>query len=671
MTEKVVCIIQARLGSRRFPEKVISNLGNTTVIETVISRVMRASSVDHVVVAVPVDDIRGLLQQTVLKTKASLFGGSELDVQHRFIEAAQAFGASHIVRITADCPLVDWKLLDQVVATLIDGEFEYVSNISPPSFPDGLDVEAFTLPALLEARDLALDPRDFEHVTVSLRESGRFKTANISSETDLSPLRWTIDYESDLDEISSTLPEGFMEMNHGDLIREGFQGVTVSARERNEGSLMSQGQKTWSRAKELIPGGSMLLSKNPEMFLPEFWPSYYSKAKGIDVWDLDGNQFADFATMSVGACSLGYGSESVDLAVKKAVDDGVMSSLNSPAEVQLAEKLIQLHPWADMARFARSGGEANAIAVRIARTFTGKEKVAICGYHGWHDWYLAANLDANSNLDGHLLPGLAPAGVPRALLGTSVPFEYNDIESLEKMLRTGEFAAVQMEVSRNFGPQAGFLERVREICSEYKVVLIFDECTSGFRETFGGLHLKFGVSPDVAMFGKALGNGYAITAVVGREAVMQAAQESFISSTFWTERLGPVAALATLEEMERQRSWETLTSVGYKVKEIWRQVFSEAGLDARIGGLDALPTLALDVPWWPVLRTLLIQEMLERGFLTTSGFYASTAHTLSKLEAYEGALRDVVGNFGQLSTEEEALSLLRGRPARLGFKRLN
>lgn len=431
------------------------------------------------------------------------------------------------------------------------------------------------------------------------------------------------------------------------------------------------GRTLWGKAKGLIPGGSMLLSKRSEQFLPDQWPSYYSKAKGIEVWDLNGKSFLDFSTMSVGACSLGYGVENIDSAVKSAVDEGVMSSLNSPAEVFLAEELVRLHEWSDMVRFARSGGEANAIAVRIARSHTQKDKVAICGYHGWHDWYLAANLDSDSNLDGHLLPGLSPIGVPRALAGSTIPFAFNDADSLEDLLMSGDFAAVQMEVTRNWGPEPGFLDRVRKLCNKYGAVLIFDECTSGFRETFGGLHLRFGVQPDIAMFGKALGNGFAISAVIGRQEIMQAAQMSFISSTFWTERLGPVAALATLKEMEKLRSWETLPAVGREIKEVWKRSFEKAGFDVLISGLDALPTFHFRTADWGIIRTFFTQEMLKRGYLASANFYPSVAHTPESLKDYESAVGEVVELLMSNNSKAALLDLLDGPVAHDGFKRLN
>lgn len=667
----VLAIIQARMESSRFPGKVVEDFDGEPLIVNMYNRASKATMIDKTVVAVPYANKDSRLHEVLQSKGIPVFFGEPHDVQMRFIACATAYKAQTVVRLTADCPLIDWAVIDDVVAMHKASGSDYTSNTLPPTFPDGLDVEAFELDALVRSRSSGPSVRAIEHVTIDLRENDNFFRSNLLSPTDFSSLRWTIDYPSDLREILQTLPVAHRDMGWLDLVTKGFAGASNTNKVRNEGLLKSSGQKVWQRAKKAIPGGSMLLSKRPEMFLPEQWPSYYSKAKGVEVTDLDGNTYIDFSTMSVGACSLGYGNPKVDAAVCNAVSEGVMSSLNSPAEVDLAERLISLHPWSEMARFARSGGEANAIAVRIARAHTGKDKVAICGYHGWHDWYLSANLGYESNLDGHLLPGLSPAGVPRGLVGTSATFDYNDTSKLELLLRTGEFAAVQMEVSRNFGPREGFLEEVRRLCSKYGAILIFDECTSGFRETLGGLHLKFGVDPDLAMFGKALGNGYAIAAVIGRGEVMEAAQDTFISSTFWTERLGPVAALATISEMTRQKSWELLPEQGRKVKAIWRTAFEGKGIAIATSGIDALPAFRIEIEHWPVLRTLFIQEMLKRGFLTTSGFYSSTAHLDSHNAAYREALDEVSQIISKSLKPEVALSKLNGPVAHSGFARLN
>ena len=197
-----------------------------------------------------------------------------------------------------------------------------------------------------------------------------------------------------------------------------------------------RGWELFSEACRLIPGGTQLLSKRPSLFLPGGWPSYFSKASGVEVTDLEGTTYVDMSMMGIGACVLGYADPDVDRAVKAAIDKGVASTLNAPEEVELARLLIDLHPWARMARYSRGGGEAMAMAVRIARAHTGRDKIAFCGYHGWADWYLAANLAEDAALDAHLLPGLEPRGVPRGLQGTALPFHYNQIDQLKAIVGT-------------------------------------------------------------------------------------------------------------------------------------------------------------------------------------------------------------------------------------------
>lgn len=433
----------------------------------------------------------------------------------------------------------------------------------------------------------------------------------------------------------------------------------------------NKGTELYKKAKTLIPGGTMLLSKRPEMFLPEHWPSYFSKSKGCSVWDLDGREFKDVTIMSVGTNILGYGHSEVDAAVIQAIHNGNMSTLNCPEEVYLAERLIELHPWADMVRFARSGGEANAIAIRIARAASGKDNVAICGYHGWHDWYLSANLNDRENLSGHLLPGLEATGVPGHLKNTVFPFNYNDYQGLENLVNMNNIGIIKMEVSRNIDPEDGFLNKIRKLADDKNIVLIFDECTSGFRQTFGGLHKLYGVEPDIAMFGKALGNGYAITAVIGRRSVMEAAQKTFISSTFWTERIGPAAALKTLEVMEREKSWITITESGRLIAENWKRMAVKYDLSIKITGLPALISFSFDSKNALAYKTLITQEMLKKGYLATTTFYVSTAHTKEVLEDYFMALEEVFELIQKCERGVDVHKLLEGLVCHSGFKRLN
>jgi glutamate-1-semialdehyde 2,1-aminomutase len=435
---------------------------------------------------------------------------------------------------------------------------------------------------------------------------------------------------------------------------------------------MNTGQNLYKKAKSLIPGGTMLLSKRPEMFLPDLWPSYFSKAKGCEVWDLDGNKFFDMSIMGIGTNTLGYGHADVDNAVLKTVKAGNMSTLNCPEEVYLAEKLVEINPWADMVRFARSGGEANSIAIRIARAASGRDKVAICGYHGWHDWYLSANHNGGDDLSSHLLGGLSPNGVPKNLKNTVYPFNYNNFEELLSILDTNEIGVIKMEVVRNFAPEDNFLHKVRKLATDRNIVLIFDECTSGFRETFGGIYQKYGVEPDMAMYGKTIGNGYALTAVVGKKEVMEAAQNTFISSTFWTERIGPTAALATLKVMEEVKSWEIITAIGNKMRQGWQQLADEHNLSITISGIPSLSTYIFNSGKALEYKTFIAQEMLAKGYLASTNFYASTAHNEENLKLYFEALNDVYSIISDCEKgTKNIVELLKGPVCHGGFKRLN
>lgn len=422
----------------------------------------------------------------------------------------------------------------------------------------------------------------------------------------------------------------------------------------------------------MIPGGTSLLSKRPEQFLPENWPAYYSKSKGCRVWDLDGKEYIDCSMMGIGTNTLGYANEAVDEAVMKVVKDGNLTTLNCPEEVYLAEKLLSMEPWAGGVRYTRGGGEANSMCVRIARAYTGRDKVAICGYHGWHDWYVSVNLGDSDALAGHLLPGIPTGGVPRELRGTTIPFHYNNFEELLDIVnKNSDLAAVKMEVCRNFGPENNFLEKVRNLCTERGIVLIFDECTSGFRETFGGLFHKYGVIPDMTIYSKTMANGYALAAVLGKKEIMDAAQGSWISSTFWTERIGPTAALAALKEMERVKSWETITKMGLDNKKRWQALADKYGLEIEQWGIPALAGYTFKSKNHLAYKTFITQEMLKQGYLAGNSMYPSIAHTQDIIDDYFEKLDKIFAQIRDFEDGKDVMKVLDGPICQSGFKRLN
>jgi glutamate-1-semialdehyde 2,1-aminomutase len=427
------------------------------------------------------------------------------------------------------------------------------------------------------------------------------------------------------------------------------------------------------RAQKLIPGMNQLLSKRPDMFSSGVWPGYFSKAKGVNVWDLDGNKYVDMSIGGIGANILGYADPDVDMAVQEAIANGTSCSLNCPEEVELAELLCELHPWAEMVRYARTGGEAMVIAARIARAHTGKDKIAFCGDHGMHDWYLAANLGTENALGEHLISGLNPAGVPMGLKGTALPFRYNHLHELESIVASNknELAAIIMEPIRNEEPQPGFLEGVRRLADEAKAVFIIDEISAGFRLNTGGAHLVIGnVRPDIAVFSKALGNGYPIAAVIGKASVMQAAQKTFVSSTMWTERIGPTAAIAMIRKHKKVDAGKHLVHLGEQIQSGWKELADKHGLAIEIGGMKPMSHFAFTHDKAQSMKAYFIQLMLEQGFLASNLYYAMYAHTENHVRSYLEAADKSFEEIARSIEHNDIDKKLIGKPSSVGFKRL-
>ncbi|MFC1585958.1 aminotransferase class III-fold pyridoxal phosphate-dependent enzyme [Fibrobacterota bacterium] len=427
------------------------------------------------------------------------------------------------------------------------------------------------------------------------------------------------------------------------------------------------------RAKERIPGMTQLLSKRPDMFSLGVWPGYYSRAQGAEVWDLDGNRYIDMSISGIGANVLGYADPDVDEAVSTVLKNGTSCSLNCPEEVELADLLCELHPWADMVRYARTGGEAMAISVRIARAYTGREKVAFCGYHGWHDWYLAANLGTENALGEHLITGLNPAGVPQSLTGTAFPFRYNHLDEVEKIVSDhgSELAAIIMEPIRNYEPEPGFIEGIRSLADKTGAVFIVDEISAGLRYNTGGAHMVlFKAMPDIAVFSKAMGNGYPIAAILGTASVMQAAQNTFISSTNWTERIGPSAALAVLKKHKQLDVGKRLVALGEKVQKGWNDIGKKHELKIHVGGMKPMSHFSFDAKEAQEMKAYFVQLMLEKGFLASGSYYAMYAHSEEHISLYLEAMDEVFAEISKSEKEGSLSKKLRGQPASTGFQRL-
>ena len=677
MKKKNLAIIQARITSKRFPEKVLKNVGNEIILERIYKNVLKSKKIDKVVVSIPNNRKNLKLKKFLILKNFNFFCGSENDVLSRFYNTAKRFKANTIVRITADCPFTDHKIIDQMLEIFANSNVDILSNVIKPTFPDGLDIEVFNFKSLKIANNFAKSLYDREHVTSYMYKKKFFIKKNFEYKSNYSNLRFTIDEKKDL---------ALMNQIINKIKSKKFDWKSLIKTVKNDKDLMKRAQffkkkkykkldtgpELWNRALGLIPGGNMLKSKNPDLFLPNKWPTYFSKTSGCVVWDLDNKKYYDISLMGVGTNILGYSNKKIDNAVHKVIDQGNISTLNCPEEVELAKKLTEMHEWSDMAKFCRTGGEANAVAVRLARAYTGREKVAICGYHGWHDWYLASNLKNKKNLDSHLYQNLKIKGVPKSLKSSAFPFNFNSLKEIKKIISQNNLAAIVMEVSRNFRPNINFLKEIRKLSQKKNIVLIFDECTSGFRETYGGLHKKYKINPDLAIFGKALGNGYAITSIIGKKNIMRFANETFVSSTFWTERIGYVAALKTLEVMKNEKSWKIITNTGLKIRDKWKKIAKKNKLKIKIYGLPSLSRFEIKSENWIKYKTYITQEMLKSGFLASDTIYFSIAHTDQILKKYLIKLESIFAVIGKCEKSIENIdNLIENKVSKLNMKRMN
>jgi len=692
----IAAIIQARTGSNRLPNKVLMEVKGKPLLWYVINRLKKSTQIEDIIVATSTKKGDSAIKNLCDEWQINCFQGSEDDVLDRYYKAATEYNLDTIVRITADCPLIDFRVVDESVKLFFSNNYHYVSNSIKPSFPDGIDVAVLSYSALKKAWEETSLKSDREHVVPYIHFNSTyfgkdiFKSASYEYESNFSHIRLCVDEKEDFEVVKFLIENSdpdtpwlgyvslltknpdIMEKNSIYSRDEGYAKSLIEDKWDNTTSNMSNCMKMQTRAKKRIPGMTQILSKRPDQFSLGVWPAYFSKAKGSYVWDLDGNKYLDMSIGGIGANVLGYADPDVDAAVSSIIRMGTSSSLNCPEEIELADTLCEIHPWADKVRYARTGGESMAVAVRIARACTGKDKIAFCGYHGWHDWYLSANLKDDNALQGHLLPGLSPIGVPRALAGTALPFHYNNIEELQDIVNknSNELAAIVMEPIRNIKPEPGFLESVREIADKSGCVLIIDEISAAFRMNSGGAHLLYDFEPDIAVFAKALGNGYPIGAIIGKNEIMEAAQSSFISSSNWTERIGPTAALATIAKFQEFNVGKHLVDLGTRIQSGWDQCARENKLNIQTGGIKPLSHFVFQHEKALEMKALFVQLMLEKGFLASNIYYAMYTHSDSHVDIYLEAVNDSFHEIRNAKNQGNIHELLKGKPSVSGFKRL-
>lgn len=652
----ILAIIQARMGSTRLSGKVLKEISGKPMLWHVYNRVSQAKLVDKVVVATSVSDSDDEIENYCRREEIDFFRGSEADVLDRFYQTAKQFQPDTVVRITADCPLIDAGVIDQIIEKFQTEKADYGTNTIIYTFPDGLDTEVFTFAALKEAWQNARKLTEREHVTPYIRFAERFKKINVSADNKTgSGMRWTVDEPNDLEfvrQIYDLLKEPFdwkdvlavleknpqlLEINQKTIMNEGYYKTLYTQAKAGAAPKLKleKSESLLEKAKDLIPGCSQTFSKGYTQFVHGAAPIFLQRGQGCRVWDVDGNEYIDYI-QGLLPNILGYANEEVNNAAFAQLQEGHSFSLPHPIEIELAEKLTQIIPCAEMVRFGKNGSDATAGAVRAARAYTGRERVACSGYHGWQDWFIGSTT--------------RNAGVPQGVRDLTHPFPYNDINALENLLEshTGEFAAVIMEPVNFVEPQDSYLQDVKALAHKHGALLIFDEICSGFHFGLGGAQEKYGVTPDMACFGKAMGNGFPIACVVGRKDVMQIFGEIFFSFTFGGEVASMAAALKVLEILETTDALDRMNENGKRLQDGFNALANEAGLVERFE--------CVGFPVWSLMkfrdadgkdslleRSLFSQETVKRGILPLVTHNMTAAHdeisTEKTLEVYAGVFK--------------------------------
>ena len=685
-SSKAVAIVQARMGSTRFPGKVLEEIAGHPMLWQVVNRVRMARTVDEVTVATSTESSDRAVADFCAKEGIPCFLGSENDVLDRFYQAARSYEADAIVRITADCPLIDPQIIDKVVAVYLQGEYDYVTNTLRYTYPDGLDVGVFSFPALEKAWHEARFPAEREHVTPYIRRSGRFRLHNVESEVDLSSrnLRWTVDEPSDLEFVRAIYahlgnnhkPFGLahilqlleeephlMQINAGKIRNEGYyKSMAEEDPMRPQNRSLEKSYALKARTEQLIPSCTQTFSKGPTQFVQGVAPVFLVRGQGSHVWDVDGNEYIDYP-MALGPVILGHNYPAVTEAVMRQIRDGTTFSLPHPLEVKVAERLVETIPCAEMVRFGKNGSDATSGAVRLARAFTGRDIIACCGYHGWQDWYIGTTTRNK--------------GVPKAVRHLTIAFEYNNIESLKRIFNEhpGQVAAVIMEPVGMVKPHDDFLQKVQKLSQREGALLIFDEVVTGFRLALGGAQEYFGVTPDLACFGKAMANGYPIAAVVGPREIMELFDEIFFSFTFGGETLSLAAARATINEMEKRNVIGHLWEQGQKLKDGYNVLAKEFEVDHLTECIGLPPRTVITFKDEKgeeslVFKSLFQQECLKRGVLLSGVQHICYKHSDADIEHTLRVLRTAMEILKDAIDSDDTFRRLEGNPVQPVFRRV-
>jgi glutamate-1-semialdehyde 2,1-aminomutase/spore coat polysaccharide biosynthesis protein SpsF len=671
-----IAVVQARLGSSRFPRKVLASLAGKPMLEVLLHRLSRATTLDGIVVAIPDDANDDELASAIEAWGWRVVRGSGDDVLDRYHSAITAVPADVVVRVTGDCPLIDPELVDAVVDELLrQPTLDYVALGT--SYPDGADCEAFRSDALERAWIEAKLPSEREHVTPFIwTNPDRFSLKLLERTPSAADIRLTVDEPTDLDVV-----EGLVRLLGLDASIDRYVDVMQNHPEfdarrpyvtRNEGlwrsrqedEVASIGQRnaltqsdSWlERARAVIPGATQTLSKGIDQFVAGVTPAFLASGSGCHVTDVDGNTYIDYP-MALGPVILGHAYPRTVEAVTRQIQLGATFTLPHPLEVEVAELVVDTVPSAEMVRFGKNGSDVTTAAIRLARAVTGKEVVLACGYHGWHDWYVAQTP--------------RNAGVPLALRAMIDTFPYNDVAALEDALKrhSGNVAAVILEQGPD-DPRDDFLQRVCEVSRRAGAVVIFDEIVTGFRFAPGGAQEFYGVTPDLTCMGKAMANGLPLSAIAGRRDLMEAFDRVFFSGTFGGETLALAGALATIDEIREGAVIPHIWRVGERLRSGLRQIIDASGLDVELIGHPPRSALNFHVDGEVSmeLRGLFLQETVRRGILFGGPIFITYAHTEADIDKTLEAVAESFDVLVGAVSDGRILDRLEGPPPGVVFR---
>ena len=685
----VILIIQGRCNSSLIPYKIIKDLSdNTTMIEHVISRCQQSQFVNQLIVSTTTnstdDKLVNVLDTKNILSKISFYRGSETNILDRIYQTAKMSRADVIIRVQANRPLIDVNVIDAVLKFYLDNQYDYIYLGNKKRFPDSFGFDIVNFKTLHHIHQRIIDPYDLEHYESYIKSnpkdyrSYQYNLSNPSNfyhfdmddypNIDFNRLTLEIKSQSDwkyMKRLFTTIYGQKSDFGMTDVLQllndnPEFISYPAERKQVDDPNFYGKGQELVLKATSFIPNGVNSMSHFPDSQLPGLFPGYYFKSGDIEITTLNGVKLKDFSTMASGSCILGYRDPDVDSAVHDTIERGNLTSLSSPNEVKLAKELIELHPWSSFARFTKSESDAISIAIRIARAYTGKNKILISGYQGWHDTVLSANeLEVTKkNRQIFVKPEeLSRIGVDSKLIGSCQRVDIHNYEEVEKLVKKQHtnLAGLLIEPADNKPISEMVLQKLRALTTQYNMLLIINEIKYGFRVNTGGLHLVFDLEPDLVIFGNSISNGYNLSAILGRNSLMTAAKKVFASDISWADDIGLNASLETINKHKNLNIGKQIRSVGRYFQSELSKIAKKHNIHLKIEGMPAIVQFHFNLPDTPeyqdyveytngetykfgdlnkLLKTLYVQLMLKYGILATTLFYPSYAHTFKRVDYY-------------------------------------